>query len=105
MAVHGLALVHPVRLSIRMIHVNDHRVFQCSSGRDSFDFLASELIRLKYSLLVPIGPIHVILERGNTEWMPQRVGGVEDRSPARAVVVTRPYHIQLRVYPEHLFPY
>lgn len=105
MAVHGLALVQPIRLSIRVIHVNDHRVLQSSSRRDSFDFLASELVRLKYGLLVPIGPIHVILERGNTEWMPQRVGGVKDRSPARAVVVTRAYHIQLRVHPEHLLPY
>lgn len=66
--------------------------------RHRLDVLAVELVRLEDRFLVPVGPVHVILERGDRERMPQVVGRVEHHGPFGSVVVTGGNHVQLGVH-------
>ena len=58
---------------------------------------AGEFVRLKDGLLVPIGPVHVILERGDRERMSQIVGRVQYYRALGAVVVAGRDDVQLRI--------
>ena len=80
MTIHSLTLILSVWLSVRMIYVNDHWIFQSSKRCNSFDRLTSKFICFKYRLLVPVGPINVVFERRNTEGMPQYFRRIENRS-------------------------
>jgi len=66
-------------------------------GRDCFNVLAGELVGSEDGLLVPVGPVDVILERRNRERMAQVLGGVENDTSAGSVVVAHGNLIQFGI--------
>jgi len=76
MSIDSLTLIHTIRLSIRMIYMNYHRMLERSDRCYGFYFLAGEFISFKDRFFIPISPVHVILEGCYTERMSKALGRV-----------------------------
>lgn len=93
MPVDGLALIHSIGLSIRMVYVNYHRVLKRSDRCYGLDFLPGEFVGFEDRFLVPVSPVHVILESRDAEGVPEIIGRIENRSSAGTVVIAGTYDV------------
>jgi hypothetical protein len=91
--IHSLALIHPVGLSVRVIDMDYHWMLKRSDRRYSFDFQPGELVSFEDRFLIPIRPVHIILECCNAEGMSESNGGEENRSSARTIIIARTYDV------------
>lgn len=62
-----------------------------------------ELVRLDDRLLVPVGPVQRVLERGYAERVREPRGTEQHQAPLGAVEVARRYGVQLGVHPVQPF--
>lgn len=69
---------------------------------DWSDVFAIEFVGLEDRLLVPVGPVHPVLEGGHRERVLQNVGRVQNDPSVLSVVVARRDGVELGVDPVHL---